>query len=163
MGRLQAQAGQGIGCHRAAGGLAFAALLKPPAAGGAMAIQLNHTIVHARDAAASARFLAELLGLDAPVPFGPFQAVQLSNGVTLDYLSTDEPFLVEHYAFLVSEAEFDQVFGRLQARGLPYWADPGHHRLNQINHGDGGRGLYWSDPDGHNLEIITKPYGSGGG
>jgi catechol 2,3-dioxygenase-like lactoylglutathione lyase family enzyme len=128
-----------------------------------MAIQLNHTIVHARDAAASARFLAELLGLDAPVPFGPFQAVQLSNGVTLDYLSTDEPFLVEHYAFLVGEEEFDQIFGRIQARGLPYWADPGHHRLHQINHGDGGRGLYWSDPDGHNLEIITKPYGSGDG
>jgi catechol 2,3-dioxygenase-like lactoylglutathione lyase family enzyme len=128
-----------------------------------MAIQLNHTIVHARDAAVSARFLAELLGLGEPVRFGPFHGVELANGVTLDFLDSDDVPLVEHYAFLLSEAEFDQVFERIRARGLPYWADPGHRRLNQINHGDGGRGLYWSDPDGHNLEILTRPYGSGGG
>ena len=87
----------------------------------------------------------------------------LPNGVTLDFLDSDDVPLVEHYAFLLSEAEFDLVFERIRARGLPYWADPGHRRLNQLNHGDGGRGLYWNDPDGHNLEILTRPYGSGGG
>lgn len=67
----------------------------------------------------------------------------------------------QHLAFLVSEAEFDQIFGRIRERGLSYWADPGHRHAGEINHGDGGRGVYWNDPDGHNLEILTRPYGSG--
>ena len=89
-----------------------------------MAVELNHTIVHAQDAAASAQFLADILGLAPPRRFGPFMVVDAANHVSLDFLSTDEPFIVEHYAFLVSEAEFDEIFGRIQARGLDYWADP---------------------------------------
>jgi catechol 2,3-dioxygenase-like lactoylglutathione lyase family enzyme len=127
-----------------------------------VAVALNHTIVPARDAAASARFLAELLGLPAPTRFGPFHCVHTANGVTLDFQSTDEAFLVEHYAFLVDEAEFDAIFGRIVERGLPYAADPGMRQLGQINRHDGGRGVYWDDPNGHRLEIITRPYGSGG-
>jgi catechol 2,3-dioxygenase-like lactoylglutathione lyase family enzyme len=127
-----------------------------------MAIALNHTIVHARDAQASAAFLADILGVGAPVPFGPFHGVVLDNGVTLDFLTTDRALTIEHYAFLVSEEEFDRIFGRVQARGLAYWADPGHREPGRINHHDGGRGVYWNDPDGHYLEIITRPYGSGG-
>ncbi len=65
----------------------------------------------------------------------------------------------QHYAFLVDESEFDQIHGRIQARGVPYWADPGQRRPQQINPNDGGRGLYWLDPDGHILEILTVPYG----
>lgn len=126
-----------------------------------MAIQLNHTIVPARDALASARFLAEILGRDAPVRFGPFWGVELDNGVTLDFQGSDEATPIEHYAFLVSEAEFDEIFGRIRARALHYWADPMHQRPFEINHNDGGRGLYWNDPNGHYLEIITRPYGSG--
>jgi catechol 2,3-dioxygenase-like lactoylglutathione lyase family enzyme len=126
-----------------------------------MPIDLNHTIVHSRDPKASATFLAEILGRRAPVRFGPFHAVALDNGVTLDFIQADEPRVVEHYAFLVSEEEFDQIFARIRARDLPYWADPGHQQQGQINHGDGGRGVYWNDPDGHYLEIITRPYGSG--
>jgi hypothetical protein len=126
-----------------------------------MAIQLNHTIVHAKDAKASAQFLAEMLGVAEPARFGPFWTVQLDNDVTLDYLQTDEAFIVEHYAFLVSEREFDAIFGRIQQRGLEHWADPMHSRPSQINHHDGGRGVYWNDPNGHYLEIITRPYGSG--
>jgi catechol 2,3-dioxygenase-like lactoylglutathione lyase family enzyme len=126
-----------------------------------MSIQLNHTIVPARDALASAKFLAEILGRGAPVRFGPFYGVELDNDVTLDFQSTDEKFLIEHYAFLVSEAEFDEIFARIRARGLEYWADPGHRRPGEINRNDGGRGLYWNDPNGHYLEIITRPYGSG--
>jgi catechol 2,3-dioxygenase-like lactoylglutathione lyase family enzyme len=128
-----------------------------------MAIELNHTIVHTRDKRASASFLAQVLGLPAPVAFGPFLAVQTANGVTLDYLDTDEAFITEHYAFLVSEAEFDRIFERIRARGLSYWADPGRSRLGEINTRDGGRGLYFEDPSGHLLEILTRPYGSGGG
>ena len=126
-----------------------------------MAIQLNHTIVHAKDAKASANFLTEMLGVGEPGRFGPFWTVQLDNGVTLDYIQTDESFIIEHYAFLVSENEFDAIFGRIQQRKLEYWADPMHSRPSEINHHDGGRGVYWNDPNGHYLEIITRPYGSG--
>src|SRR4051812_5073919 len=110
-----------------------------------MAIQLNHTIVHARDPAASANFLAEILGLGQPVAFGPFMGVEVHNGVTLDFIKArPEQIIVEHYAFLVSETEFDAIFERIRARGLDYWADPAHRQRGQINHNDGGRGVYWN-------------------
>jgi len=127
-----------------------------------MAIQLNHTIVPARDALAAATFLSEILGRAAPVRFGPFWQVTLDNDVTLDFHDSNEHMPIEHYAFLVSEAEFDAIFERIRARGLPYWADPMHQRASQINRNDGGRGVYWNDPSGHYLEILTRPYGSGG-
>ncbi len=126
-----------------------------------MSIDLNHTIVPARDPKASASFLAEFLGRPAPAAYGPFYGVELDNGVTLDYMRDDGEIETRHYAFLVSEAEFDQIFARIRERGLPYFADPFHRRAGEINHNDGGRGLYWSDPDHHNLEILTRPYGSG--
>jgi len=128
-----------------------------------MAIQLNHTIVPANDAKASADFLADILGIGAPTPFGPFWTVSLDNGVTLDFQDAGGELTIGHYAFLVSEEEFDQIFARIRARELPYWADPRHQRPNQINRNDGGRGLYWNDPSGHYLEILTRPYGSGAG
>jgi catechol 2,3-dioxygenase-like lactoylglutathione lyase family enzyme len=127
-----------------------------------MAVQLNHTIVSARDKRESATFLAEILGLHPPVPFGPFLVVQVDNEVTLDFVDESGPIHPQHYAFLVSEADFDEIFGRIRARGLPYWADPFRRQPGEINTHDGGRGVYWEDPNGHNLEIITRPYGSGG-
>ena len=128
-----------------------------------MAIQLNHTIVSARDPLASATFLSEILGCAAPVPFGPFQGVTVDNGVTLDYIRDDGEFPVQHFAFLVSEDEFNVIFERIRARGLAYWADPRHAQAGHINRNDGGRGVYWDDPDGHVLELLTRPYGSGDG
>lgn len=130
-----------------------------------MPVRLNHHIVHARDPEASARFLTDLLGLPAPTRFGPFTVVATDNDVSLDFIGThDERYLIpNHYAFLVSEAEFDEIFDRIQARGLTYWADPHQQEPGRINHHDGGRGVYWADPDGHLLEIITRPYGSGPG
>ena len=125
-----------------------------------MSIQLNHTIVPARDPQASAAFLAEILGRGAPITYGPFHGVELDNGVTLDFMRVDGDIAWQHYAFIVSEQEFDQIFARIRERGLPYWADPAHHRPGEINHNDGGRGVYWDDPNGHPLEIITRPYGS---
>lgn len=126
-----------------------------------MAIQLNHTIVAARDKDESARFLAEVLGLPEPTPYGSFMAVQVDNDVTLDFMDTAGAITTQHYAFLVTEDEFDQIFGRVRERGLTYWADPAHTVPNEINTNDGGRGFYFEDPAGHNLEAITRPYGSG--
>ncbi len=126
-----------------------------------MAVEFNHTIVSARDQAASATFLAEMLGVAAPTTYGPFHVVQLDNGVSIDFLYDDGPIPPRHYAFLVGEAEFDAVLARLHERQLPYWADSGRSRRGEINTNDGGRGLYWQDPDGHFLEVITRPYGSG--
>jgi catechol 2,3-dioxygenase-like lactoylglutathione lyase family enzyme len=126
-----------------------------------MTAQLNHTIVYSSDHTKSARFLAEILGLPAPVQFGPFQVVELGNGVSLDFAAADGPIQPQHYAFLISEADFDAVFGRIGEQGLKYWADPMRSRLCEINHNDGGRGVYFDDPDGHYLEVITRPYGSG--
>ena len=127
-----------------------------------MAVALNHTIVHAQDKAESAAFLSEMLGLAPPVPFGPFLVVQVDNGVSLDFIDTGPDFDMQpqHYAFLVSEDDFDAIFGRIQARGLPFFADPHRHEPGEINHHDGGRGVYWADPSGNWLEIITRPYGS---
>jgi len=127
-----------------------------------MAVQLNHTIVSVRDRRESANFLAEILGLAEPTPFGRFLVVQVDNDVSLDFADDDGPVHPRHYAFLVDEADFDRILGRIQARGLPYWADPGQRRAGEINTNDGGRGVYWEDPSGHLLEIITRPYGSGG-
>lgn len=128
-----------------------------------MPVQLNHTIVHARDRVAAAQFYADILGLPKPRPFGPFMVVELANGVSLDFIhGEDDEIIVEHYAFLVSEAEFDEIFARIRERGLDYWADPARYKKGEINRHDGGRGVYWLDPSGHVLEIITRPYGSGG-
>ena len=128
-----------------------------------MAIKLNHTIVNVRDKKKSAAFIAELFGLPKPKPFGGyFLTVELSNGVTLDYCDADYDPEPQHYAFLVSEKEFDAIFGRIQAKKLDYWADPMKKQKGRINHHDGGRGVYFEEPSKHFLEIITRPYGSGG-
>jgi catechol 2,3-dioxygenase-like lactoylglutathione lyase family enzyme len=124
-----------------------------------MTVSLNHTIVHAHDKSASAQFLVDILGLPQPTPFGPFLVVQVHNGVSLDYADDHGTPHPQHYAFLVSDPEFDEILSRIEARGLTYWADPFHRRQGEINTNDGGRGLYWLDPNGHSLEIITVPYG----
>ena len=128
-----------------------------------MAAQLNHTIVWSSDQAKSATFLAEMLGRPAPTRFGHFDVVELDNGVSLDFANAEGPIRPQHYAFLISEADFDAVLGRIRERALDHWADPMRRRPGEINHNDGGRGVYFPDPDGHGLEVITRPYGSGAG
>lgn len=122
-------------------------------------MELNHTIVSARDSEGSARFMAQVLGLPEPRRFGPFWVVETADGVSLDFMQADGDVTPQHYAFLVSEDTFDAVFARVRARELAYWADPGRHRPGEINRNDGGRGVYLDDPEGHLLEIITRPYG----
>jgi catechol 2,3-dioxygenase-like lactoylglutathione lyase family enzyme len=128
-----------------------------------MTVKLNHTIVHSRDPRASADFYSGVFGLGAPKPFGPFLDVEMGNEVTLAFLhfgEADGELQMQHYAFLVSDREFDEIFGRVQSRKLKYWADPGQRQEGEINRHFGGRGVYFQDPSGHLLEIITKPYGS---
>lgn len=124
-----------------------------------MAIEFNHTIVHAYDKQESAKFLADILGLPSPKPFGPyFLVVHMNNGVSLDFIETTDKIEPQHYAFLVSEGEFDQIFTRVINRGLTYWADPAKKTPGQINTHFGGRGFYFDDPSGNFMEVITKPY-----
>jgi hypothetical protein len=104
---------------------------------------------------------AEILGLLEPGSYGPFRVLELANGVSLDFADDHGPVVPRHYAFLVDDAEFDEIFGRIKQRGLQYSADPSRQRPGEINHNDGGRGVYWQDPNGHFLEIITVPYGGG--
>ena len=124
-----------------------------------MSIGLNHTIVWCRDQRVSAGFLTGLFGLPAPVHWGPFMIVDMANGVSLDYHEVDGEIPSQHYAFLVSDDEFDAIFGRIVELGVAHWADPAHQQSGAINRNDGGRGVYFDDPDGHLLEIITRPYG----
>lgn len=129
-----------------------------------MTISFNHTIVAARDKRESAEFLAELFGLPSPKPFGHFMVVELEHGVNLDYADAADGADIprQHYAFLVSEQEFDAIYDRIRSRGLQHWADPGAKRPGEINHNHGGRGVYFPDPSGHGMEILTRPYGSNG-
>lgn len=90
-----------------------------------------------------------------------FLVVELSNDVSIDYFETDEHVALQHFAFLVSEVEFDAAYARIQKLGIETWADPARTKPGEINTHDGGRGMYFEDPDGHFLEIITRPYGSG--
>ena len=122
-----------------------------------MAVELNHTIVPVRDKKEGADFIAEILGLAPPQPFGPFMCVETANGVSLDYDDRWDP-VPAHYAFLVSEDDFDGIFARVKDRGLTYWADPMHQQEGKLN--GNGRGFYFSDPSGHNMEVLTRPYGS---
>jgi hypothetical protein len=102
------------------------------------------------------------------LPPGPLEITSLKTGpggivgrvgITLDFADLQAEATSQHYAFLVSEAEFDTIFARIVERGLPYWADPFHREPGKINTNDGGRGVYWDDPNGHSLEILTVPYG----
>nr|WP_202419053.1 VOC family protein [Streptomyces sp. YIM 132580] len=121
---------------------------------------MNHTIIHSRDNRESAEFLADLLGLEIGPEWGPFIPVVLANSVTLDFATVPEESITsQHYAFLISEAEFDAAFGRIQELGIAYYADPHMKRPGRINHNDGGRGVYFPDPSGHGMELITRPYG----
>jgi catechol 2,3-dioxygenase-like lactoylglutathione lyase family enzyme len=127
-----------------------------------MTISFNHTIVASRDKRESAEFLAELFGLPDPKPFGRFMVVALEHGVNLDFADVPEGEEIrrQHYAFLVSEEDFDAIYGKIKSRGLQHWADPRQDRPGEINHNHGGRGVYFPDPSGHAMEILTRPYGS---
>ncbi|MCB2061182.1 MAG: VOC family protein [Novosphingobium sp.] len=125
-----------------------------------MAIQLNHTIIWSSDKHRSSAFFADILGLPEPKPFSHFLVIELANGVSLDFSNKEGPVSPQHYAFLVSDAEFDAGMAKITDKKLNYWADPARSKPGEINRHWGGRGVYFEAPDGHLLEMITKPYGS---
>ncbi|HME50352.1 VOC family protein [Mycobacterium sp.] len=124
-----------------------------------MTIAFNHTIVAARDKRKSAAFFTDLFGLPAATPMAHFLVVALEHGASMDFADAGDDIRPQHYAFLVSEDDFDAIYGRITEQGLEHWADPRASRPGEINHKDGGRGVYFRDPAGHFLEIITRPYG----
>lgn len=123
------------------------------------AVQLDHFIVSARDATSAARQLAELL--DVPwgeAAVGPFVAVYLNDGLTLDFISTDEPFPISHYCFRVDDAQFDAILARVQAAGHAYRSLVRGPVDHQISTDWGGRSFYWNAPEGHQWEVLTSSY-----
>ncbi len=126
-----------------------------------MAITLNHLIVPARDKVASARFVADLLGLTVGgkspgnAPEGHFAVVPVGE-THLDFFDVAQ-FEPHHYAFLVDDQEFDAILRRVKQAGLEYSADPLHKEPNQVNYLEGGRGFYFRELNGHNLEVLTRP------
>lgn len=124
-----------------------------------MAIELDHAIVSARDQVAAARQLAEILGVPwAEKTLGPFSAVYVNPGLTLDFIQTDDAFPVEHFCFRVSEDVFDQILGRLQDAGIRYRSQVRGPMDGQVNTDYGGRMIYWNEPEGHQWEILTVSY-----
>jgi catechol 2,3-dioxygenase-like lactoylglutathione lyase family enzyme len=124
-----------------------------------MTIHLDHTIVPARNKVASARRLAELLGVPwAEHGPGPFAPVYVNDGLTLDFIDTDEDFPVYHFCFRVGDAEFDAILGRIQAAGIPYRSSVRGPVDRAINTDHGGRMFYWNDPEGHQWELLTVSY-----
>ena len=122
-----------------------------------MPIELNHTIVAARDPQSSAQFLAGILGLEIDPPLAHFTPITLANRVTLDYDQSRDSIQSCHYAFLASDEEFDAAFARIQDAGLAFFADPGCRKAGQIYRRDGDRrGVYFRDPDDHLMEILTR-------
>ncbi len=119
-----------------------------------MAITLNHTIVPAHDKRSAAQFFARLFDLEVD-DGGHFAAVQVNDTLTLDFANQDQ-FESHHYAFHVSDAEFDAIFARVKAANLAYSADPFRREMGEINHWNGGRGVYFPDSDGHLWELLTR-------
>ncbi|MCI2418341.1 VOC family protein [Saccharopolyspora sp. K220] len=125
-----------------------------------MTVLFNHTIVAARDKQESASFFTKMFDLPPADPGGFFLTVHLDGGVTLQFAEPGIEFPPQHYAFLVTEGDFDGIYARIRAEGLDHWADPRGERPGEFNTNHGGRGVYFCDPSGHYLEAITQPYGA---
>lgn len=119
-----------------------------------MTIFLDHTIVPAKDKVASAKFFAEIFGLNVKPVQGYFAQVQVNDSLTFDFDEEPEP-RSHHYAFHISDAEFDAILDRVKAKGLRYGSGPFNHADGQIYTRRGGRGFYFKDPNGHLLEVMT--------
>ena len=120
-----------------------------------MAIVLDHTIVPAHDNEASAKFFARIFGLPYAGTMSHFAPVRVNESLVLDF-DTCATFERHHYAFKVSDPEFDGIFQRVQDEGLAYGSGPFSSEDMKINHRSGGRGFYFKDPNGHLLEVLTE-------
>ena len=120
-----------------------------------MAIRLDHTIVPARDKAAAAQFFADIFGLTVKPGQGRFAQVQISESLTFDFAEDREVTESHHYAFHISDQEFDAILSRVEARGVLYGSGPFDHQNGEINTRRSGRGFYFQEPNGHLLEVMT--------
>jgi hypothetical protein len=124
-----------------------------------MTIHLDHTIVPSRNKVAGAKLLAELLAVPwAETTLGPFSAVYVNDGLTLDFIDTDEDFPIYHFCFRVSQTEFDAILARINAAGIPYRSTVRGPMDMQVSTQFGGYGIYWNEPDGHQWEMLTVSY-----
>ena len=124
-----------------------------------MSIHLDHTLVSSPDKVAAGRLLAHLLDVPCgPAAAGPFFAVYVNEGLTLDFIDTDAPFEIHHYCFRVSDRDFDAILGRIKAAGIAYRSSVRGAMDLQICTDYGGRSVYWNQPDGHQWEMLTASY-----
>ena len=122
-----------------------------------MALNLDHTIVPAKDKEESARFIAGILGLEYKGLWGHFAPVKINDTLTMDFDNRDE-FEHHHYAFLASDEDFDAILGRVKGKGVSYGSGPSSQDDGEINHRHQGRGFYFRDANGHSWEVITHTY-----
>ncbi len=120
-----------------------------------MTMELDHTIVPSRDKKASARFFAEIFGLTVTPGNGYFSQVRINDRLTFDFADEAKPPEGLHYAFHITDAEFDAILARVKARAIPFGSEPDNPANGRLNRRRGGRGLYFEDPSGHLLEIMT--------
>lgn len=118
-------------------------------------MNLDHTIVPSKDKVAAAEWFAKIFGRSYDGSAGHFAPVTVDDTLTLDFDNADS-FESHHYAFLVSEEEFDDIFGRVKEEGITYGAEPYDHKNMKLNNRLGGRGIYFADLDGHLLELMTR-------
>ena len=124
-----------------------------------MPVELDHTIVPSHHAVASARLLAELLAVPwAAIGVGPFSPVYVNEGLTLDFIQTDESFPVYHFCFRVNKTDFDVILARIRAAGIKFRSSVRGPEDMRINTDYGGSMIYWNEPDGHQWEILTASY-----
>ena len=119
-------------------------------------IILNHTIVPATDKEVSARFFADIFGLKYEKSNGHFAPVRVNDTLTLDFDDDADRFDKHHYAFHVSDSEFDAILVRVKDAGIPFGSDPWNLENMKLNSWNGGKGVYFRDPDGHILELMTR-------
>jgi catechol 2,3-dioxygenase-like lactoylglutathione lyase family enzyme len=131
-----------------------------------MTVSFDHTVIYAHDRAESANFFAAVFGLPEPVESGQFLTVRLADGVTLHFarMGFGRPLITQHYAFTLSDAEFDQLYKRLTEREVEHWADARGSRPGCVYTDGDRRGVFFLDPSGHQLEALThRPHGQNGG
>jgi hypothetical protein len=124
-----------------------------------MPIQLDHILVQSHDRKASAKLLAELLGVPwAESGVGPFSPVFVNEGLTFDFDESEGPFPPLHYCFRVSQAEFDAILGRIKAAGIKFRSAVHGPVDLKIDTAHGGSIVYWNEPGGHVWELLTESY-----
>ena len=96
-------------------------------------MELNHWLVPSKNKVESANWFARMMGLPTG-NVGHFAPVKVNDTLTMDFADSDDVdlwapenghYARQHYAFKVTEQEFDEIFGRVLAEGLRYGSAPG--------------------------------------